>query len=223
MMKYVGLIVGFIYCFNIPCVFSQKVDISRMPNRSFDKTLMGHDYHPAIISMKENSVNEKFDSLFYELPIVTSYYIGNSPASFYLGSLLPENNPFAQDYSFYSYLMKMQTYSMHQTLPSLGAYTYVRFTRSIQVTSNLSAYIGVFLSKYSLGRRINDDFGLNFGLSYQFVPHFSFNIEHQQSLRESTINMSPHITPLYPHTNTEINLQFKPASNVKIKVGYIKE
>lgn len=222
-MKYVGLIVGFIYCFNIPCVFSQKVDISRMPNRSFDKSLMGHDYHPTNISIKENSVNEKFDSLFYELPIVTSYYIGNSPASFYLGSLLPENNPFAQDYSFYSYLRKMQTYSMHQTLPSLGAYTYVRFARSIQVTSNLSAYVGMFLSKYSLGRRVNDDFGLNFGLSYQFVPHFSFNIEHQQSLRGGTIDISPHIAPLYPHTNTEINLQFKPASNVKIKVGYIKE
>ncbi len=222
-MKYVGFIVGFVCCFNIPCVFSQKVDIFRMPNRSFDKSLMGHDYHPTNISIKENSVNEKFDSLFYELPIVTSYYIGNSPASFYLGSLLPENNPFAQDYSFYSYLRKMQTYSMHQTLPSLGAYTYVRFARSIQVTSNLSAYVGMFLSKYSLGRRVNDDFGLNFGLSYQFVPHFSFNIEHQQSLRGGTIDISPHIAPLYPHTNTEINLQFKPASNVKIKVGYIKE
>ena len=222
-MKYVGFIVGFVCWFNIPCVFSQKVDIFRMPNRSFDKSLMGHDYHPTNISIKENSVNEKFDSLFYELPIVTSYYIGNSPASFYLGSLLPENNPFAQDYSFYSYLRKMQTYSMHQTLPSLGAYTYVRFARSIQVTSNLSAYVGMFLSKYSLGRRVNDDFGLNFGLSYQFVPHFSFNIEHQQSLRGGTIDISPHIAPLYPHTNTEINLQFKPASNVKIKVGYIKE
>lgn len=222
-MKYVGFIVGFVCCFNIPCVFSQKVDIFRMPNRSFDKSLMGHDYHPTNISIKENSVNEKFDSLFYELPIVTSYYIGNSPASFYLGFLLPENNPFAQDYSFYSYLRKMQTYSMHQTLPSLGAYTYVRFARSIQVTSNLSAYVGMFLSKYSLGRRVNDDFGLNFGLSYQFVPHFSFNIEHQQSLRGGTIDISPHIAPLYPHTNTEINLQFKPASNVKIKVGYIKE
>lgn len=130
---------------------------------------------------------------------------------------------FGRDYTVYGQLGNMQTFSTHQTLPILGSFTYVRFMYPLRFTDKLSVSLGFFLSKYSLGRRINDDFGLNLGINHMFMPNVSLNFEHQQSFRQDIIGSSPRISPLFPNTNTNINLQIEPVHGVKIKVGYQKE
>lgn len=130
---------------------------------------------------------------------------------------------FGWDYTVYGQLGNVQTFSTHQTLPILGSFTYVRFMYPFRFTDKLSVNLGFFLSKYSLGRRINDDFGLNFGINYMFTPNVSLNFKHQQSFRQDIIGMSSRVSPLFPNTNTNINLQIEPVHGVKIKVGYQKE
>lgn len=130
---------------------------------------------------------------------------------------------FGWDYTVYGQLGNVQTFSTHQTLPILGSFTYVHFMYPFRFTDKLSVSLGFFLSKYSLGRSINDDFGLNFGINYTFTPNVSLKFEHQQSFRQDIIGGSPRISPLFPNTNTNINLQIEPVHGVKIKVGYQKE
>lgn len=130
---------------------------------------------------------------------------------------------FGWDYAVHGQLGNVQTFSTHQTLPILGSFTYVRFMYPFLFTDKLSVSLGFFLSKYSLGRRINNDFGLNLGINYMFTPNVSLSFEHQQSFRQDIIGISPRVSSLFPNTNTSINLQVEPVHGIKVKVGYMKE
>lgn len=128
---------------------------------------------------------------------------------------------FACDYAAYTNYGKVQARGLHQTYPIMGSLTYIQLMYSIDITSKLSVSGGFFASKYSLGRRIQKDFGLNFKTSYALHPYIGINGLFQHSFRQDIIDINSRIAPLFPNSHTEVNVEFKPSKNVKLKVGII--
>lgn len=207
--------------FNILYCFAQEEnDKSVKQQATFGATLINSE-HDKVISMDKDSLFVIPDSVRKSniaIPINGTGYIALP-----WGNTSCRGGLFKWDYAVYGRLGNVRTFSTHQTLPILGSYTYVRFMYPFQFTDKLSVSLGFFLSKYSLGRRVNDDFGLNLGINYMFTPNIYLNFEHQQSFRQGIIGISPRVSPLYPNTNTNLNLQIEPVQGVKVKVGYLKE
>lgn len=207
--------------FNILCCFAQEEnDKSVKQQVTFDATPIdrGHD---KVVRMDKDLLLVIQDSVRktnMAIPIDGTGYVALP-----WGNTTFRNGLFKWDYAVYGQLGNVKTFSTHQTLPILGSYTYVRFMYPFQFTDKFSVSLGFFLSKYSLGRRVNDDFGLNLGINYMFTPNIYLNFEHQQSFRQGIIGISPRVSPLYPNTNTNLNLQIEPVQGVKVKVGYLKE
>lgn len=222
-MGYKTIFICIIQALNILCCFAQEGNgksikqqtvIDAVPiNSGYDKNVR-IDKDSLLLMPDSDSI--RISNL--TIPVNSTGYValpwGNSPFRY---------GPFGWDYAVYGQLGNVRTFSTHQTLPILGSHTYVRFMYPLQFTDKLSVSLGFFLSKYSLGRRINDDFGLNFGINYIFTPNVSLNFGHQQSFRQDIIGISSRVSPLFPNTNTSINLQVEPVRGVKVKVGYLKE
>lgn len=207
--------------FNILHCFAQEENGKSVKQQATLGATLINSEHDKVISMDKDSLLIIPDSVRKSniaIPLNSTGYValpwGNS--SF-------RGGPFKWDYAVYGRLGSVRTFSTHQTLPILGSYTYVRFMYPFQLTDKLSISLGFFLGKYSLARRVNDDFGLNLGINYMFTPSIYLNFEHQQSFRQGIIGISPRMSPLYPNTNTNFNLQIEPVQGVKVKVGYLKE
>lgn len=210
-----------IQALDILCCFAQEGNVKSMKQQTVSDVAPMNSGHEKGARMDKESLLLMPDSIRrsnLSIPANGTGYValpwGNAP---FRGGL------FGWDYAAYGQLGNVRTFSTHQTLPILGSYTYMRFMYPFRFTDKLSVGLGFFLSKYSLGRRINDDFGLNFGINYMLTPHVSLNFEHQQSFRQDIIGISPWVAPLFPNTNTDLNLQIEPVQGVKVKVGYMKE
>lgn len=221
MSKKAILICVIIQALNTLCCFAQEGNVKSIKQQTAFDAVPMNGGHEESVRMDRDSLLLMPDSIrksTLAIPVNGTGYValpwGNTP---FRGGL------FGWDYAAYGQMGNVRTFSTHQTLPILGSYTYMRFMYPFRFTDKLSVSFGLFLSRYSLGGRMNDDFGLNFGINYMLTPHVYLNFEHQQSFRQDIIGISPRVSPLFPNTNTDINLQVEPVRGVKVKVGYMKE
>lgn len=206
---------------NTLCCFAQEGNIKSIKQQTtFDATPMNGGHEKSVRMDKDSLLlmPDSFRKSNLAIPVNGTGYVALP-----WGNAQLRGGLFGWDYAVYGQMGNVRTFSTHQTLPIWGSYTYMRFMYPFRFTDKLSVSLGFFLSKYSLGRRINDDFGLNLEINYMFMPNVSLNFEHQQSFRQDIIGGSPRISPLFPNTHTNINLQIEPVHEVKIKVGYQKE
>lgn len=221
MSKKAILICIIIQALSTLCCFAQEGNVKSIKQQTTFDAVPINGGHEKSVRMDKDSLLLMPDSIRKSnlaIPVNGTGYValpwGNTP---FRGGL------FGWDYAAYGQMGNVRTFSTHQTLPILGSYTYMRFMYPFLFTDKLFVSLGFFLSKYSLGGRMNDDFGLNFGINYMLTPHVYLNFEHQQSFRQDIIGISPRVSPLFPNTNTDINLQVEPVKGVKIKFGYMKE
>lgn len=146
------------------------------------------------------------------------------------------NFPFASDYLYEGQLWRFRTTSSHITYPFWGSAAYAQFLYRHRLTEHLGFSAGVFFGKYSIlqqedeeGNRwlLNDspmihklfnDFGGISGMEYNLIDQWSLLFNVRYSLMERSNKIVPSITPMFPHNNMEMKLQFVPVRNVKIKV-----
>jgi hypothetical protein len=96
--------------------------------------------------------------------------------------------------------------------------TYMSFSQNINLTQRLDVSYGFYLSKYNIGKKDLIDFGLNFEANYTLYHNIGLGFLNQSSFREHIIDAPPETVSLFPHNRTEININLKPAKNVKFKV-----
>ncbi len=130
----------------------------------------------------------------------------------------PMYSPIAHDYAVYSELGPFNSFSTHQTYPLIGSMTYMSFAQNINLTQRLDVSYGFYLSKYNIGKKGLIDFGLNFEANYTLYHNIGLGFLNQSSFREHIIDAPPETVSLFPHNRTEININLKPAKNVKFKV-----
>lgn len=138
-------------------------------------------------------------------------------------SRIPSVNPIVRDYVGYNRFGRIYAYSSRKTMPTMGALTYMRFLYSFDMTAKFHLYSGAFIAQYLLGPKINTDFGLNFGVSYDISPHASLNLLYQHSFRQKIIGVRSQIAPMFPHNGLEMNLELKSKKGMNIKVGIMKD
>lgn len=133
-------------------------------------------------------------------------------------SLYPMYSPIAHDYAVYSELGPFNSFSTHQTYPLIGSMTYMSFSQNINLTPRLDVSYGYYLSKYNIGKKDLIDFGVNFEANYTLYHNIGLGFLNQCSFRQHIIDAPPETVSLFPHNRTEININLKPAKNIKFKV-----
>ena len=174
------------------------------------------------------------------MPADTVHVIRNHPVSESSGKnrfmvrntdfwLLPWGNrpirfssfPFSGDYSVRSMWKGFHTLSSHTTYPLWGSVTYIRFLRNIPLTTRFSLDLGWYFSGYTLPVTGPCwDFGGVGAINYDLSDRWRLQMLFDYSALEHSNMLNPLLTPMYPHSKMEMNIQFMPVQNVKLKVGY---
>lgn len=135
---------------------------------------------------------------------------------------IPFSNPLFRDYIGHNQFGKISAYSSRYVMIGMGAVSYMRFLYSFDLSKQFHLYTGAFASQYLLGPKINPDFGLNFGISYDVWDHASLNLLYQHSFRQKIIGVKSQMAPMFPNNGLELNLELKSKKGMNIKVGIMK-
>lgn len=163
-------------------------------------------------------------------PNISAIYLNNptlkiAPNYFNFGEL--KVSPIASyiqnsDYAIYSSIGKFQTFSTFQSLPLIGAYSYIRFLYPISISNRITMSFGGYIGKYLIGKKTFNDAGYTGCINYLLSPNLSINLEYQNTFSKSSV-LAPQVKSIYPHSNTDFNIQIKPKDNIKLKIGILND